>query len=92
MSKEYDVFIEGDWSRVEPKWKFWNKQQHKRIWCTKCSWDIYVNRTYYSAMSASLAAMSVGLAMATHSESHESKKKKTTKKAATKKKAVAKKK
>ena len=73
MKKE--PFIESDWVRVAPNWKFWNKQEIKTISCTNCDWQTSINRKYRGAMAGYAMMFGVKTSIMYHMEKHEKPKK-----------------
>jgi hypothetical protein len=76
MAKK-ELYAESEWTRVAPKWKFWNKQERKVISCTKCDWQYPVNRTHHSAMGMHAASFGLSTSLWLHAEKHQPKKKKS---------------
>jgi len=75
-----EPFIESDWVRVAPDWKFWNKQEVKTISCVKCDWKTTINRRHSGAMAGYASMYGTQLSIMMHMDKHAVAKSKKAKK------------
>lgn len=80
MQRDKEPYTFTEWTRVAPKWKFWNKQETATISCTakNCEWTTHIHRRHNGALAAHASSWGLQARLILHTDAHKTNKKKVS--------------